>query len=177
MTDLSLEEIRRINVLRSETCFPQCVNWTVSHWVVALLGEFGEAANIYKKVFRGDFTLEEARPELAKELADVQCYLLLTAHYAGIPPFAYAVMPFVINFSLEEQFCRLADKLGQIAYGSYVTQGKAVLGMHCRLAQLNLEMIARTAGIHLRDATISKFNEVSRRIGSDIFLPEVKGIS
>src|SRR5690606_19258820 len=47
-------------------------------------GELGEAANLLKKVDRGDLTLDEARPALARELADVQTYLDLLAHRLGV---------------------------------------------------------------------------------------------
>ena len=59
-------------------------NWSLNDWCTAVTGELGEAANILKKIRRGDFTLEEARIELAKELADVQIYLDLLALAAGI---------------------------------------------------------------------------------------------
>lgn len=58
--------------------------WTLNDWCTAVTGELGEAANILKKVRRGDMTLDEARPMLAKELADVQTYLDLLAAAAGI---------------------------------------------------------------------------------------------
>lgn len=58
--------------------------WSLSDWMCATAGEVGEAANIVKKVLRGDFTIDEARPELAKELADVALYLDLVANLAGI---------------------------------------------------------------------------------------------
>jgi NTP pyrophosphatase (non-canonical NTP hydrolase) len=47
--------------------------------VVALAGEVGEVANLAKKTARGDFTLEEARGDLAGELADVLIYVLKIA--------------------------------------------------------------------------------------------------
>lgn len=60
-------------------------DWPLSRWMNAVLGELGEAANLIKKIERGDFTLETAREELADELADVQTYLDLIAARAGIP--------------------------------------------------------------------------------------------
>jgi NTP pyrophosphatase (non-canonical NTP hydrolase) len=58
--------------------------WDLSKWGNALTGELGEAANLIKKIEREDFTLDEARAELGKELADVVCYLDLLANRAGI---------------------------------------------------------------------------------------------
>lgn len=63
---------------------PDGSDWKLSAWSNALLGELGEAANIIKKIERGDYTLEEKRAELAKEFADVQTYLDLLAYRAGI---------------------------------------------------------------------------------------------
>lgn len=63
---------------------PDGSDWKLSGWSNAVLGELGEAANIIKKIERGDLTLDEARPALAKELADTQTYLDLLAFRAGI---------------------------------------------------------------------------------------------
>lgn len=88
---------------------PDGSDWTLSAWSNAVLGELGEAANIIKKVERGDLTLDEARPALAKEFADVATYL---------------------------------------------------------------DILAFRAGIDLGRATIDKFNEVSNRVGSRVYLAE-----
>jgi NTP pyrophosphatase (non-canonical NTP hydrolase) len=59
-------------------------DWTLGEWMNAVAGELGEAANIIKKVRRGDMTLEEARPLLAAEFADIVTYLDITAMQAGV---------------------------------------------------------------------------------------------
>jgi NTP pyrophosphatase (non-canonical NTP hydrolase) len=59
-------------------------DWKLSAWCNAVTGELGEAANLIKKIERGDMTLDEARPALAKELADVQTYLDILAFRAGV---------------------------------------------------------------------------------------------
>lgn len=63
---------------------PDGSDWCLAQWSNAVLGELGEAANIIKKIERGDMTLEEGRPALASELADVQTYLDILAFRAGI---------------------------------------------------------------------------------------------
>ena len=63
---------------------PDGSDWLLSQWCNAVCGELGEAANIIKKIERGDFTLEEKRGDLAKELADVVTYLDILAKVAGI---------------------------------------------------------------------------------------------
>jgi NTP pyrophosphatase (non-canonical NTP hydrolase) len=83
-------------------------DWTPNDWFTALAGEVGELGNFLKKVRREDFTLEIARPAIADELADVQCYLVILAHQLGVD---------------------------------------------------------------LEQATISKFNRVSERVGSNVKLP------
>jgi len=59
-------------------------DWCLAQWSNAVLGELGEAANIIKKIERGDITLDDARPALAKEFADIQAYLDLLAFRAGV---------------------------------------------------------------------------------------------
>lgn len=63
---------------------PDGFDWSLSQWSNAVCGELGEAANLIKKIERGDFRLELARDALAEELADVQTYLDLLAHRAGV---------------------------------------------------------------------------------------------
>jgi NTP pyrophosphatase (non-canonical NTP hydrolase) len=59
-------------------------DWSPATWLQAVVGELGEYANLRKKVERGDLTLDEARPELAKELADVIIYLDILAFQLDI---------------------------------------------------------------------------------------------
>lgn len=56
----------------------------LSAWCNAVTGELGEAANIIKKIERGDLSLDEARPSLAKEFADIVTYLDILAMRAGV---------------------------------------------------------------------------------------------
>ena len=52
--------------------------------MLALTGEMGEAANLLKKMKRGDFTLDQIREDVGRELADVAIYLDLLADHLGI---------------------------------------------------------------------------------------------
>jgi NTP pyrophosphatase (non-canonical NTP hydrolase) len=63
---------------------PDGSDWKLSAWCNAVTGELGEAANLIKKIERGDMTLDEARADLAKELADVVTYLDILAFRAGV---------------------------------------------------------------------------------------------
>lgn len=63
---------------------PDGSDWSPNDWMVAMVGEVGEAANVMKKVRRGDLTLEEAMPLLRQEYADAAIYLDLLAKRVGI---------------------------------------------------------------------------------------------
>lgn len=111
---LSFDDLRDANLLRlpqfknalgepahSE---PDGSDWSLSAWANAVEGElgeaaeaiehfifyallqkhFGRAANLIKKIERGDVTLEAKRQELADELADVMTYLDILAFRSGI---------------------------------------------------------------------------------------------
>ena len=98
MSDLRLSELRAANIARvpqfrdakGRLSHPQIPgrpvgsDWALSQWANATCGELGEAANLIKKIERGDFTLDEARAELGDELCDVLTYLDLLAHRAGV---------------------------------------------------------------------------------------------
>lgn len=89
-TGLTFDELRRGNIAR----IPEFQNakgkiedyrkWKLSQWSNAMFGECGEAANVIKKIERGDYTLAAGRQILADELADIQTYLDLLAWAANI---------------------------------------------------------------------------------------------
>lgn len=94
MNDLRLSHLRAANTARlplfknrrgepahSE---PDGSDWCLAQWCNAVCGELGEAANLIKKIERGDMTLDAAREELGKELADVLTYLDILAFRAGV---------------------------------------------------------------------------------------------
>jgi NTP pyrophosphatase (non-canonical NTP hydrolase) len=56
----------------------------LEHLIVCLTGEIGECANIAKKVVRGDYEYEDARPKLAAEIADSFIYLAKICNQAHI---------------------------------------------------------------------------------------------
>ena len=101
---LSLSTLRRANIdrlpqfknARGEPAHrkPDGSDWKLSAWCNAVLGELGEAANMIKKIERGDMTLYEARADLAREFADVLTYLDILAHQAGIDLDAATEMKF-----------------------------------------------------------------------------------
>lgn len=83
---LSFNTLRDANIKRMESnSYKKCeTEWTSAHWMQATIGEFGELANLLKKVDRGDFSLDEARSDIAREFADVQTYLDIMAYKLNI---------------------------------------------------------------------------------------------
>jgi NTP pyrophosphatase (non-canonical NTP hydrolase) len=73
---------------------PDGSDWKLSAWSNAICGELGEAASIIKKIERGDMTLEDARPALAREFADIATYLDITAAQAGVDLGAATILKF-----------------------------------------------------------------------------------
>lgn len=82
----NLNRLPQFKDARGRTCHsqPDGSDWSISEWLEAVTGELGEFANLHKKVRRGDLTLEEAKPELANELADVAIYLDLLSLQLGV---------------------------------------------------------------------------------------------
>lgn len=116
MAELNLRYLRQANVARiprfknskGEPAHsqPDGSDWALSAWSNATLGELGEAANIIKKIERGDLTMEEARPALAKELADTLIYLDILAFRAGIS----------LGHATIEKFNEVSTKVGAAIY-------------------------------------------------------------
>lgn len=63
---------------------PDGSDWGINDWLGAVTGELGEAANLIKKVRRGDISIADAQGNIAEELADVQTYLDLLAYRCGV---------------------------------------------------------------------------------------------
>lgn len=86
MTTISrLQELAAERLGKADT-FRLSREWNTTEWLLALFGEVGEAANVQKKINRGDYAGEPdiGRLRLADELADVLTYLALAAESAGI---------------------------------------------------------------------------------------------
>lgn len=98
-------------------------DWTLAQWSNAVLGELGEAANIIKKVERGDLTLEEARPALAREFADVQTYLDILAYRAGVN-LGDATLDKWNEVSVRVQSTIRLDNRGWLVDGTYVPDAR-----------------------------------------------------
>jgi NTP pyrophosphatase (non-canonical NTP hydrolase) len=77
-------------------------DWPLDAWSNALAGEVGEAANIIKKMRRGDLDHVEDRSLLADELADIAIYLDLLAFRANID----------LGVAVRRKFNAVSDRVG-----------------------------------------------------------------
>ena len=86
LRDANLKRLPMFKDAKGRTCHAKedGSDWPPASWLQAVVGELGEYANLRKKVERGDLTLEEARPMLADELADVVIYLDILASQLGV---------------------------------------------------------------------------------------------
>jgi NTP pyrophosphatase (non-canonical NTP hydrolase) len=74
---MTLKELQKASLSRCEESFHRTVHeWSALEWGGALAGEVGELCNLLKKLLRGD---RVDMIDIAKEIADVQCYLPLVA--------------------------------------------------------------------------------------------------
>ena len=90
---LGFADLRYKNVVRCESSFGHIIDsWSPNDWMTAAAGELGEAANMLKKIKRGDYALDDPynehgvtyRDAVGWELADVVIYLDLLAARLGI---------------------------------------------------------------------------------------------
>lgn len=54
--------------------------------LIALMGDLGKTSSIVKKIVRGDFTLNEKKPDLSEEIVDMFIYLIKLAYQLDIDP-------------------------------------------------------------------------------------------
>jgi NTP pyrophosphatase (non-canonical NTP hydrolase) len=93
MSDMTFKQFDEANKKRCEASngFNHLLSeWSTSDWMVAIVGELGEAANIIKKLNRvrdgipgNDETEEELMAKLRKEMGDAYVYMSLTCQSLG----------------------------------------------------------------------------------------------
>lgn len=92
MHQLTYAELRAANLSRCAKWHPGgLLDWSLSDWFTATMGELGEAANVAKKLNRArdgiagnDQSPTDLRHDLADEIADVAIYLDILAASEGI---------------------------------------------------------------------------------------------
>lgn len=163
---------------------PDGSDWSLGEWMNAILGELGEAANIIKKVKRGDLSLFEAKVELGREFADIVIYADLTSlrldlawnYYPDFGTMRIRNIDYFIdaendNVSLGEWMNRAAGQFGYLARvideGVYL---KAPIAYYMTNMLTCIDCVANKAGLDLGHEVRSKFNAVSLRIGAAVFI-------
>ena len=106
--NLTFSEFREANKTRCNESFHPIDSWKLHDWAIALIGEFGEAMNILKKIKRVDdgtdplSDLNILYPALMEEIADIVTYadLLLTSQ------------GYVLEEELVNKFNKVSEKRG-----------------------------------------------------------------
>jgi hypothetical protein len=166
---------------------PDGSDWTPADWLLAMLGEVGEWAQLRIRYEAGDITREEYEREAPKELADIACYLAMLSSRALDVTTA---SPHATDSSAARRVMHVAAGLGAFCNalkkanrGDLNAQAlrmhavPALAGARCELGQL-LEVAdmllseipdrvttPHPYGVDLGRAVGLKFNEVSDRIG------------
>lgn len=181
MSTLTFDQLRQANIAR----LPQFKNsqgglahslsdgsdWSPADWLQAVIGELGEYANIRKKFQRGDIDFDEYRAAAAKELADVQCYLDIMARRCldvDHPVRQYVVQDFEGKELSRHCTSRIEAERERLNLQALLS------GQDLLIKALPAKHVTEThsTGVDLGQATLNKFNEVSRRVGSTVFLGE-----
>lgn len=76
----------------------------LEHIMLSMVGEFGEAANLVKKVIRGDNGIEDIRAELTEEVIDIFIYVIKLIYQ--------------LDIDLEKSYIQKMEK-NQIRFKSY----------------------------------------------------------
>lgn len=109
-SDLTFRELRAANIARQSADTGGEAKWALDQWTNALAGETGELCNLAKKVGRGlpnDPSEDDAREDLAFELADIVTYCDIIAHKLGVDLGEYVRQKFNIVSERRDSDVRL----------------------------------------------------------------------
>lgn len=160
-------------------------DWSPAQWLQALIGELGEFATVREAFERCEITFEEYSVKAAKELADVQTYFSILC--------TRALDVTEVGSDCSMELLRFMSALGEWANERKkferrdLTDGEYIALMSTHHEQrlrgklhdlitaawserIDTINIAHPTGVDISKATIEKFNEVSRRVGADVFL-------
>lgn len=196
MTDLTFVALRAANTLRLPTfknakgepahSAEDGSDWANEDWLEAVVGELGEYANVSKKYRRGDIDHATFHSLAADELADTVTYLDILAFRHGVD--FNDVLPVKDFDNLAILCCEhlpgtraaaLLDVLGWLGIYSEVrdaapyrnpvdTQQRTATTLAYLLT--DLAGLAKLLNIDLGAAIKDKFNRVSDRVGSAVWL-------
>lgn len=171
---LTYTDLREANVKRTqrwEPGFPEKSAWDADYWLLALLGEIGETANVVKKLNRIEIGLPGAKDPkkhklvrmLGDELADVILYADLYAAFLGVgvllPRGIAAIKPEVSTP------CALTLDLGELWGEAESTTELKSTHRVLRDMACTCHLVAGAFDIDLEQAVKDKFNKVSERQG------------
>lgn len=175
MTREEFKRFHEANVARLYEVFSSLGNWTQDEWIACLAGEVGELINCAKKLKRFDSgmtdgtTREEILASIGRELGDCVAYVSLGGHAAGLSADEiYAPLSLMWNsrrsVEIRENGFSSLMQLVDLVRGTWVgnTEPEAVM------RELFYE--ADAYGLNLNEWAVRKFNEVSAKRGSKIFL-------
>lgn len=166
---LTFETLRKANIARQEY-WGGSSDWDLYDWLVALGGEVGEALDEIKKVRRRDFTLDENRENIAKELADVITYNDILMYKNSTKPVTIIlkeVRPSGNPTNLLS--CILFQHTGNTLV-HIMEEYPAAVHDDCIMTIRLTQQLAHKLDIDLMQAVEDKFNEVSRRVGAPVFI-------
>lgn len=169
---------------------PDGSDWSPAVWFLALLGELGEAAECRVLYDRGDIDFDAYRNRIQAELADVQTYLdifsrrcLDSTHGADQPAdAAQELMAIVMELGTYANALKKRIR-GDFDEQEFANATRGLLGS-VQEGCLSLDMSDRSpyitafhpvsgahqCGVNLGEATIVKFNEVSKRVKCSVFI-------
>lgn len=162
-------------------------DWSPAQWFQALIGEVGEYAQVRLDYEHGNTTNTEMRIESAKELADVTTYLDILARRAydeteeSDTSDPAQVLMWLMACLGSYANTRKKFERGDLVLNDYVKAANEALSrayyalgdlasIHVRQAKAHQVTHADLNGVNLSNAVISKFNEVSKRVSSRVFI-------
>lgn len=161
-------------------------DWTPAQWLQALIGELGEWATVRLQFEAGELTAEEYAVKSAKELADVQTYLdimamrsldITTTAHKFSPP--NILMQFIAALGEYANVRKKWDRK-DLDIKQYTGESRSFMdrasGFFYLLSRSILDdndqevTFPHLHGVDLGEATVLKFNEVTERVGSTVFI-------
>lgn len=163
-------------------------DWSPAQWFGAVVGEMGEFARVRLQYEMGEIPFQEYREKAAKELADVATYLDILARRAlddvatkpNYGDHAQTLMAAMADIGEYANWRKKYDR-GEVRHDSMNAHAEGLLEkaeaklMDIRIVPANaIEPVkvtfANETGVQLGTAIREKFNEVSRRVGANVFI-------
>lgn len=145
-------------------------SWSLSDWMVATMGELGEAANVLKKLNRvrdgipgNSETPEQLKQMFADELADTYIYLDLMCRAAGRECPWFGILRHVVADRPSIYMTEAVRCLGVLA--ETILDNKPLRRGDVENVSICLEALAMQSDVDLQAAIRAKFDRTSAKIG------------